>query len=73
VEELQAEIAGKINAQFNDKVLEVLVEERQKGKWSGRSRGDKLVFFSAPGDCMGRLVQVRITHTSPWSLSGEKL
>lgn len=71
VESLQAEIAGKINAQLNDKVVEILVEGRQKGKWSGRSRGDKLVFFKAEGDWLGQLVQVRITHTSPWSLSGD--
>jgi tRNA-2-methylthio-N6-dimethylallyladenosine synthase len=73
VEKLQADIAREINAGFQDQVVEVLVEGQKKGKWSGRTRGDKLVFFSSSENCLGRLINVHITHTSPWSLTGEKL
>ncbi len=71
VEQLQAEIAGEINARFQEKTVEVLVEGREKGKWTGRTRGDKLTFFSDKGDFQGQLLNVKVTHTSPWSLSGK--
>jgi tRNA A37 methylthiotransferase MiaB len=50
---------------------EVLVEGRKKGRWWGRTRTGKLVFFEDEGDWQGRLAQVRITWTGPWSLIGE--
>ena len=53
-----------------EKTLEVLVETREKGKWCGRTRGDKLVFFSGSEGYRGKLVNVKITRTSPWSLTG---
>jgi tRNA-2-methylthio-N6-dimethylallyladenosine synthase len=70
VESLQSGIAAEINAQILDSVVEVLVEGRKKGQWWGRTRGDKLVFFNGPGNFQSQLVEVIITHTSPWSLSG---
>jgi len=45
IEELQEDIAGEINQQLLGKTVEVLVEEKQKGKWKGRTRTHKLVFF----------------------------
>jgi tRNA-2-methylthio-N6-dimethylallyladenosine synthase len=71
IEHLQAKIAGDINARLQDRVVEVLVEGKKKGKWTGRTRGDKLVFFSDKGGLQSCLVNIRITRTSPWSLSGE--
>jgi tRNA-2-methylthio-N6-dimethylallyladenosine synthase len=70
VEQLQEKIAAEINARLRDKTVEVLVEKRQKGKWQGRSRSGKLVFFSSSDDLMGQLVKLRITKTSPRSLQG---
>jgi tRNA-2-methylthio-N6-dimethylallyladenosine synthase len=70
IEKLQAEIAGNINLRLQDRVVEVLVEGQEKGKWLGRSRGDKLVFFRDGANCRSKLVKVKITRTSPWSLSG---
>ena len=49
---------------------EVLVEGRNKGKWYGRTRTDKLVFFTERRNLSGELVPVKITKTSPWSLQG---
>jgi 5'-3' exonuclease len=70
LDEQQAEIVGAINARTLGQTVEVLVEAEHKGKWKGRTRTNKLVFFSAPGDWTGRLAQVTVTQTSPWSLQG---
>lgn len=71
LEDLQAEVLGEINARYLQTTVEVLVEDRHKGKWKGRTRTNKLVFFADPAEWKGRTARVNITHTSPWSLSGE--
>lgn len=71
VEELQEGIATDINGKLMGQTVEVLVEGRKKGRWWGRTRTDKLVFFEDSADCKGQLVDIEITHTSPWSLQGE--
>ena len=71
IEQLQEKIATEINAQLLGKTVEVLVEGKKEGKWQGRTRSDKLVFFSSNTDCLGRLVRIRIEKTSPWSLQGK--
>ncbi|MDI6815522.1 MAG: tRNA (N6-isopentenyl adenosine(37)-C2)-methylthiotransferase MiaB, partial [Dehalococcoidales bacterium] len=68
IEQLQENIATEINAQLLGKTVEVLVEGKKKGKWQGRTRSGKLVFFSDNGDRLGQLVKIRIEKTSPWSL-----
>jgi tRNA-2-methylthio-N6-dimethylallyladenosine synthase len=73
VEELQRQIAGEINVLLLGQTIEVLVEERHKGKWRGRTRTNKLVFFEDEGDCRGKLAQVQITWTGPWSMQGSTL
>jgi tRNA-2-methylthio-N6-dimethylallyladenosine synthase len=71
VEELQAQIATEINARLAGRTLEVLVEGQSKGRWYGRTRTNKLVFFDHAADLSGQLVDVRIQQTSPWALQGE--
>jgi tRNA-2-methylthio-N6-dimethylallyladenosine synthase len=72
VDALQERIVGEINAQLLGQVVQVLVEERHKGKWRGRTRTNKLVFFDVcERDWTGQLVQVRVTRTGPWSMQGE--
>jgi tRNA-2-methylthio-N6-dimethylallyladenosine synthase len=74
VDELQEQIVGEINAQLLGQTVEILVEERHKGKWRGRTRTNKLVFFDVDDrDWTGQLAQVRITQTGPWSMQGEVL
>jgi len=70
IEQLQESIATEINARLPGKTVEVLVEGKKKGKWQGRSRTDKLVFFTSDNDWRGQVVSIRIEHTSPWSLQG---
>lgn len=69
IEALEAGIAGEINARLVGTEVEVLVEERQDGRWSGRTRSGKLVHFEGAA-CVGELAQVRVEHSSPWSLRG---
>jgi tRNA-2-methylthio-N6-dimethylallyladenosine synthase len=70
LEELQADISAKINAQYLKQTLEVLVEGKQRGRWKGRTRTNKLVFFESPKDMMGKLVHISIQWTGPWSMQG---
>lgn len=70
VEGLQECIAAEINEKLLGQIVEVLVEGRKKGKWWGRTRTDKLVFFVDEAFHTGQLVNVKIEKTSPWSLQG---
>ncbi|HEY81970.1 MAG TPA: tRNA (N6-isopentenyl adenosine(37)-C2)-methylthiotransferase MiaB [Dehalococcoidia bacterium] len=71
IEQLQEQIAAEINAQLLNKTVEILVEGKAKDKWQGRTRTGKLVFFSSDGDHLGKLVNIKIERTSPWSLQGK--
>ena len=70
VDEVQEQILREVNSALIGNQQEVLVEGRHKGKWQGRTRSDKLVFFDDEGDCTGRLVQLNIKQATPWSLAG---
>ena len=71
IEEVQTAAASDINSRLEGKELEVLVEGRKGGKWFGRTRSNKLVFFEDAGDWLRQLVTVNIDKTSPWSLVGQ--
>ena len=72
IEDLQAELVGRINSQFLGQEVEVLVEENHKRKWKGRTRNNKLVFFEdANQDWIGRTARVTINWTGPWSMIGD--
>ena len=70
LESLQENILTEINANLKGKTVEILVEGKKKGKWFGRTGTDKLVFFSDNVNYTGKLVNLRIDQTSPWSLQG---
>jgi tRNA-2-methylthio-N6-dimethylallyladenosine synthase len=70
IERLQEGIATEINARLLGETVEVLVEGKKKEKWYGRSKSGKLVFFGDNSDWLGKLVNIRIEKTSPWSLQG---
>ncbi len=71
IEQLQENTAAEINAQLLGKTVEILVEGKKKGKWQGRTRSSKLVFFNNSDDYLGQLVNIKIEKTSPWSLQGK--
>jgi tRNA-2-methylthio-N6-dimethylallyladenosine synthase len=70
VEVVQERISLELNRPLFGTVQEILVEERDKGKWKGRTRTNKLVFFEDDRHWLGRLARVRIERVSPWSLGG---
>ena len=78
LETLQESILTDINSGYFDETVEVLAENRKRGSWTGRTRGNKLVYFdiaetsafSADADLTGQLIDVRITRAGPWSLAG---
>ncbi len=70
IEALQERVAAEINGTYVGRLMEVLVLGQKKGRWFGRTRTDKLVFFDSEDRLAGRLVSTRITRTSPWALQG---
>lgn len=70
IETLQAQISRRKMRRYFDQTVEVLVEDQQKGRWRGRTPHNKLVFFDDPRQLRGEIVQVHVTHTGPWSMSG---
>lgn len=73
IERLQEQVGRELNTPLVGTVQEILVEGRERGKWTGRTRGNKIVFFPgvASEPHRGELRRVRITEAGPWSLVGE--
>ena len=70
VERIQAEISSEINAGMVGTTQDVLVEGTRQGKWYGRTRNNKLLFFESAELLGGRVVPVAVTSSSSWSLQG---
>ena len=70
LESLQAGILAEINVRWLGQKLPVLVEERSKGRWRGRTPQNRLVFFEDTAERRGQVLDVEITWTGPWSLQG---
>jgi tRNA-2-methylthio-N6-dimethylallyladenosine synthase len=73
LEEQQERIASEIAARYLGETVEVLFEEKVKGRWKGRTTTNKLVFIEAEDDLAGKVLPVRITWTGPWSMQGEPI
>jgi tRNA-2-methylthio-N6-dimethylallyladenosine synthase len=71
LEALQEGIAAELNAPLLGREVEVLVDGQQRGRWRGRTRTNKLVFFQHDADWLGRMAMVRLTWTGAWSMIGE--
>jgi tRNA-2-methylthio-N6-dimethylallyladenosine synthase len=70
LDSLQEKLLTESNAALMGRQVEVLVDGHKKGKWQGRTRTDKLVFFPDSGEWLGQLVNIKIQQTSPWALQG---
>jgi tRNA-2-methylthio-N6-dimethylallyladenosine synthase len=70
VERVQAQIAAEINAGLVGTTQEILVEGTRQGKWYGRTRSNKLVFFQSDDALAGNVLDVAITGSSSWALQG---
>jgi tRNA-2-methylthio-N6-dimethylallyladenosine synthase len=73
VENLQEAIGRELNASHVGEEVELLVEGAERGRWSGRTRGNKIVFFpmdNPANDRTGQLVTVKVEEAGPWSMQG---
>ncbi len=68
LEALQEQIVGEINAQYLGQTVEVLFEEKVKGRWKGRTPTNKLVFVESEDELRGQILPVSVTWTGPWSM-----
>ncbi|KYH35752.1 tRNA-2-methylthio-N(6)-dimethylallyladenosine synthase [Clostridium tepidiprofundi DSM 19306] len=74
--EVVNEISKKKNKEYEDKIVEVLVESPSKtdpSKLTGRTRTSKLVNFKGDHKNIGKLVNVKITEAKSFSLIGEEV
>lgn len=71
VENLVARQSGEIAASLLGTDVEVLVEEKVRGRWRGRTRSNRLAFIESDRDLAGQLVTARVTWAGPWSLLAE--
>ena len=70
VEALQDRVQTEINAGYEGREYEVLLDGHTRGRVTGRTRTDKLVFIEGAESDSGRFVNVKIEGTTPYSLSG---
>ncbi len=70
LENLQETIAGEINAKHLGSNVNVLFEEKKRGRWRGRTRTNKLVFVDSEENLLGNECDVEITWAGPWSMVG---
>ncbi len=68
LEELQEKIVDEINQKYLGRTVEVLFEDKVKGRWKGRTPTNKLVFVESVEDLKGRLMPVTVTWAGPWSM-----
>ena len=68
LEDLQEQIVAGINTGYQGRTVDVLFEERVKGRWKGRTPTNKLVFLETDDDLKGKILPVNITWTGPWSM-----
>ena len=61
-------ISDEMNHRWLDQTVQVLVEDKHKDKWRGRTPQNRLVFFADDRARRGELVDVHITRTGPWSM-----
>lgn len=70
IDDMQAGVLAAINSRQLGHIVPVLVEEKYKNRWRGRTPQNKLVFFEDDADWKGKIASVEITWTGPWSMLG---
>lgn len=71
IEELQESIAAEIHEKLLGTTVEVLFEEKKRGRWVGRTENMDLVYVDSDEDLTGRYLPVEIEWTGPWTLIGK--
>ena len=70
IEKLQEKISAGINQTYLEKVVPILFEGMSKRRWHGRTPTNKIVFVDSKENLLGKIQNVRITWTGPWSMIG---
>ena len=75
LQEKHKRIAFSLAGKYKGRVLDVLVEKRDKksGLFMGRSTHNKLVYFKGETEDLGRILPIQIRRSFPLTLYGEKL
>jgi tRNA-2-methylthio-N6-dimethylallyladenosine synthase len=73
LEEQQERIVAEINARYLGQVVDVLFEEKVRGRWKGRTPTNKLVFVEVEEDLLGQVRPVQVTWSGPWSMQATLL
>jgi len=68
LDDLQEQIVGEINKKYLGEKVDVLFENKVKGRWRGRTPTNKLVFVESEDDLKGKVISVTVTWTGPWSM-----
>jgi len=68
LEDMQEQIVAEINARYQGETVEVLFEEKVKGRWKARTPTNKLVFVESEEDLHGKVLPAKVTWTGPWSM-----
>lgn len=71
LDDLQEKIVEEINKKYLGQKVEVLFEEKVKGRWRGRTPTNKLVFVESEDDLRGKVIPVTVTWTGPWSMQAQ--
>jgi tRNA-2-methylthio-N6-dimethylallyladenosine synthase len=71
IEKMQEEFSTEINAHYMGREVPVLFEDKNRDRWRGRTPTNKLVFAESGEELAGRIENVRITWTGPWSMIGK--
>jgi tRNA-2-methylthio-N6-dimethylallyladenosine synthase len=70
---IQDKISLGKNKFFEGQVLEILTEsqdEKNPGRFCGRARDNRIVYFEGSNQCIGELVQVKIERATAYALYG---
>ncbi len=70
IEALQEKIAADHHAKRLGETIEVLFEEKKRGRWVGRSENMDLVYVESDENLTGRYLPVKIEWTGPWTMIG---
>lgn len=68
LDDLQEQIVGEINKKYLGTTVDVLFEDKVKGRWRGRTPTNKIVFVESDDDLRGKVIPVTVTWTGPWSM-----
>jgi tRNA-2-methylthio-N6-dimethylallyladenosine synthase len=69
--EIVKESALKFNKKFENRVVDVLVLEKKKGFYLGKTRHHQTLKFTSDKDLLGRFVKVKVKKALPFGLEGE--